>query len=93
METCSHGIRLFGANPPPCVQCELAWCEMVLPVRKKAYEDAQREYEDVLRRAGGVTKPCSSHKPIRKSEGDTRYWVECEKCGEFLREIPIPNNA
>ena len=38
-------------------------------------------------------EPCPPHKPIRKSEGDTRYWAECEKCGAHLRDIPIPNNA
>lgn len=37
--------------------------------------------------------PCPPHKEVRKSEGDTRYWAECEKCGAFLREIPIPNNG
>lgn len=37
--------------------------------------------------------PCPPHAEIRKSEGDTRYWVECQKCGAVLREIPIPNNA
>lgn len=24
---CTHGVRLFGPNPPPCDQCDLAWCE------------------------------------------------------------------
>lgn len=39
-------------------------------------------------------EPCPPHdKGVRKSEGDTRYWVECGKCGEVLRNIPIPNNA
>jgi hypothetical protein len=52
---CEHGVRLFGANPPPCVQCELAWCEMMLPVKKAAYEKAKAELEDVRRRAAAVT--------------------------------------
>jgi hypothetical protein len=36
---------------------------------------------------------CPPHAEIRKSEGDTRYWVECQKCGATLRDLPIPNNA
>lgn len=52
---CHHGIRLFGPNPPPCIQCELAWCEMMLPIKKAAYENAKAEHEDVLRRIAAVT--------------------------------------
>lgn len=53
--TCSHGVRLFGPSPPPCIQCEIAWCEMMLPVKKAAYEKAKAELEDVRRRAAAVT--------------------------------------
>ncbi len=36
---------------------------------------------------------CPPHIETRKSEGESRYWIECEKCGAVLRELPIPNNA
>lgn len=52
---CQHGVRLFGANPPPCIQCELAWCGAMLPIKKAAYEKAKAEHEDVLRRIAAVT--------------------------------------
>lgn len=52
---CSHGVRLFGPNPPSCVQCELAWCEMMLPIKKASYEKAKAEHEDVLRRIAAAT--------------------------------------
>lgn len=54
-ENCQHGVRLFGSNPPPCTQCELAWCEMMLPIKKREYEKAKADYDDVLRRAALVT--------------------------------------
>lgn len=54
-KSCQYGIRLFGPKPPPCVQCELAWCEMMLPVKKAAYEKAKEELDDVRRRAAAVT--------------------------------------
>lgn len=54
-DTCSHGVPLFGKPAPACVQCELAWCEMMLPIKKAAYENAKTELEDVQRRAAAVT--------------------------------------
>lgn len=49
-DSCAHGVRLMGKDPPPCLDCELLWCESMLTVAEERHERAKRELADVRER-------------------------------------------
>lgn len=69
---------------------------VLIPVEQQDMRTQQRNHDRMTALATGlwrsfqeISQPCPPHKEVKKSEGDTRYCVECEKCGAVLRELPI----